>query len=438
MSYELSAIEWEIHPRQIQKYLSEFTKNPALENKKNQDQDSHGKKIQPSYFLIERFKKLFTKEFHRVRISIQNHRIKDTEEDFLRYIGTNYKGLLRLRQQNTIKNNQGNARGKDTANQKITKQINFQLQKLFIKPLLTIIETDFKKELVTARLINSPIDTFLKELKNNRVAVIKHNNYAVAEYNPIYSNIVNRQFTLKYNNFNIEALYVAHFEALYSEFTSFIESSLENTPGYFNKSKLLNSLKEKISTVNEFFCEDPDSSNFHYEKLKCFRIDACNNLKLKLHKSNILNEFEKFNQFLTPLTDVQKIYITKSLKFIKVQLNLLEINRNEKEVLDHQEQVPSNQLRLALNDTQETTEKLQWRGNINQLITFFYDATTQVLVDGAPILNATKKQIVRLLTQNFVQKDGDPINPATINTIFTPSKELKRPPLNKRITFPAN
>lgn len=438
MSYELSVIEWEIHPGQIQKYLSEFTKNPALENKKNPDPDSHGKKIQPSYFLIERFKKLFTKEFHRVRISIQNHRIKDTEEDFLRYIGTNYKGLLRLRQQNTIKNNQGNARGKDTAHKKITKQINFQLQKLFIKPLLTIIETDFKKELVTARLINSPIDTFLKELKNNQVAVIKHNNYAVAEYNPIYSNIVNRHFTLKYNNFNIEALYVAHLEALYSEFTSFTESSLENTPGYLNKSKLLNSLKERISTVNEFFFKDHDSSNCHHEKLKCFRIDACDNLKLKLHKNNILNEFEKFNEFLTPLTNIQKIYITKSLKFINAQCNLLEINRNEKEVLDHQEQVPSNQLSLALNDTQETTEKLQWRGNINQLITFFYDATTQVLVNGEPILDATKRQIVLLLTQNFTQKDGDPINPATINTIFTPSKVIKRPPLNKRITIPTN
>jgi len=231
---------------------------------------------------------------------------------------------------------------------------------------------------------------------------------------------------------------VAHLEALYSEFTSFTESSLENTPGYLNKSKLLKSLKERISTVNEFFFQDPDSSNFHHEKLKHFRIDACNNLKLKLHRNNILDEFEKFNEFLTPLTYVQKIYLTKSLKFIKTQLNLLEISKKEKEVLDHQNQVPSNQLSLALNDTQETSEKLHWRGNINQLITFFYDATTQVLVDGEPILDATKRQIVLLLTQNFTQKDGDPINPATINTIFTPSKVLKRPPLNKRITIPTN
>lgn len=85
---------------------------------------------------------------------------------------------------------------------------------------------------------------------------------------------------------------------------------------------------------------------------------------------------------------------------------------------------------------QKSTSKLQWRGNTNQLITFFYDTSKVVSYEGNPLLIASKKQITDLLINNFIDKDGNEISKATIDTIFTPSKEDKRPPEHKRIKIP--
>lgn len=442
MSYEFSTIEREIHPFQISKIISEINElSPGSGKKRNQNEkitSGYQRKI-PST-IAENYKKLFVQEFHRIKTSIHNHKIEDPEPVFTRYIATNYNGLQKLN--NTISNKSGSLKSSfrkaGTLTQKVIKQIYYQLKKFLVRPLMDLMETDFKKELISSRLMDTPIETFLKTIKNNKVAIIKHSNYIAEEYKPIYSNHVNKIFTVEYNNHNVEALYNEHLESVYLEFQSYLEETLEKIPEYLNKVKLLNSLKERISSVNNFFFKDPDSSNFHPKRLMHFREDVCDNLKFKLHKYNILEDLDIFHQALIPLTEIQKIYINRSLKYVKSLLNLVNLCKEEIHGLDHQNQTPSNQLSLQFNGSSEPAEKLQWRGNINQLITFFYDATTQVLVDGEPILDATKRQIVLLLTQNFVQKDGDSINPATINTIFTPSKVLKRPPLNKRITIPTN
>lgn len=441
MFYELSAIEWKIRPEQIRKALFQTNRISGPEKKDNRKETPGQHKNQWAYYaILEKFKKIFITEFYRIQTSIRNHKIEDSEPVFIRYITTNYKGLHDLYDAGKANSPPGqiNCGSRQTGIlfQKAIAEIYVQLQTLFVLPLKNFIESDFKKELIIANLVDSPIETFLKAIRNNKVSVIRHDDFVAAEYKPVYLTDVNRLFTLQYNDHNIEALYNEDLQAVYLEFQSFVEMTLENTPGYMNKIRFLNKLKLRISSVDAFFYKDPVSPDFHSKALKHLRKDASDNLKLKLHKYNISKDFEMFNEILVPLTEVQKIYINKSLKFIKSLLNLTKIYKEQITTEDCQNQDIQNQPPLPVRDYPESSEKLQWRGNINQLITFFYDASTQVLINGKPILNATKKQLVRFLTENFIQKDGDPVNPTTIKTVLTPSKVLKRPPLTKRITIP--
>ncbi len=438
MSYELSAIEWEIHPRQVKKALSELNQVFSSENTNNENQ-SQNEDRQTLYVVLERFKNLFIKEFYRVRTSILEHKIEDAEHVFARYVETNYEGLLVLKNRlpNAPPEKKKSRKYKNNVSfQEATKLINDQLQTLFVHPLMYLMESECKNELIVAHLMETPTEIFLNAISSNKVGIILHNSYVAEEYKPIYSTQVNKLFTLEYNGHSIEARYNEYLQGVFLEFQSFVESTLENSPGYMNKMRFLNRLKEKISSVQRFYYKTPESSDCNFSLFKYSRKDACDNLRLRLYDHKILKDFQLFQKALTPLTEVQKIYIMRSLQFVKSQLNLVKICRKELDNLDPQNQEKLNQLALRFDNGPEPAEKLQWRGNINQLITFFYDASTQILIGGKPILNATKKQIVRLLTRNFLQKDGDPINATTINTIFTPSKELKRPPLYKRIIIP--
>lgn len=72
--------------------------------------------------------------------------------------------------------------------------------------------------------------------------------------------------------------------------------------------------------------------------------------------------------------------------------------------------------------------KIKWLGNINVLTTFFYD-----LMNGqdrnAPLIETTKKDIIDLIVNNFVDSDGNQFSKNTIETNLrdsTPEKKAKR------------
>ena len=77
--------------------------------------------------------------------------------------------------------------------------------------------------------------------------------------------------------------------------------------------------------------------------------------------------------------------------------------------------------------------KLKFNGNVNQLVDIFYQLNRELFVDGKSYIDGSSNDIISLIVNSFVDKDGNEISPQTIETILKPSRTDKRPKPYKRI-----
>lgn len=66
------------------------------------------------------------------------------------------------------------------------------------------------------------------------------------------------------------------------------------------------------------------------------------------------------------------------------------------------------------------------------MVDIFYRLSKELFFEKKPLLEASNNDIIALLTNNFVDRDGNPLNQDTIRTILVPSKTDKRPSVNKK------
>lgn len=78
-------------------------------------------------------------------------------------------------------------------------------------------------------------------------------------------------------------------------------------------------------------------------------------------------------------------------------------------------------------------KKLKINCNINQLVDIYYQLHREIFINGKPIIDGNINDIVAIIANSFVDKDGKELSPETIKTILTPSKSDKRPKPHKRI-----
>lgn len=77
--------------------------------------------------------------------------------------------------------------------------------------------------------------------------------------------------------------------------------------------------------------------------------------------------------------------------------------------------------------------KMRFNGNLNQFVDIFYQLNRELFVDGKSYIDGNTNDLVALIVNSFVDKDGKEISPLTVKTILKPSKEEKRPNTHKRI-----
>jgi len=97
----------------------------------------------------------------------------------------------------------------------------------------------------------------------------------------------------------------------------------------------------------------------------------------------------------------------------------------------------STQDRISFSNTDSTRQKLIWRGNINKLVTIFYELANSELYQGKPVLQATTHELIDLIYNNFLDKDGNDLSRDTIATILRPGRADKRSPEHKKYNFPS-
>ncbi len=86
------------------------------------------------------------------------------------------------------------------------------------------------------------------------------------------------------------------------------------------------------------------------------------------------------------------------------------------------------------NDCSNNSElSIKWNGQVNVLVTLFYDLMKFEVKDRTSILECRKEDIKTLLNNYFHDKNGNPINKSTIDTCLNEYREDKRPRENRRI-----
>jgi len=85
------------------------------------------------------------------------------------------------------------------------------------------------------------------------------------------------------------------------------------------------------------------------------------------------------------------------------------------------------------NQNQLPFKKMQINCNLNQFIDIHYQFTRELFVDGKSMIDGSVNDLVAIIVNSYVDKDGKDISPETVKTILTPSRTEKRPKQHKRI-----
>lgn len=271
--------------------------------------------------------------------------------------------------------------------------------------------------------------------------------------NPDFDIILDDKVTLQnYCNALIDKI----FELTQSEFPAFInyQSNLVNEPVVW-----LNELEKLIANNESLFTGKCALSRYNklfylVEKkrsdLQCTSVKDSKTNTPKKH-INAENEDRYFSFYelkkqleKTPCDKQKIILLTKerhdykqsNIEFINLKIPLFD-KQCSKEIEQIYELL---KLKTELEDSKPANisnpnqfNKMRFNGNLNQLVDIFYQLNRELFVDGKSYIDGNTNDLVALIVNSFVDKDGKEISPLTVKTILKPSKEEKRPNTHKRI-----
>ena len=143
--------------------------------------------------------------------------------------------------------------------------------------------------------------------------------------------------------------------------------------------------------------------------------------------------------------DNEKILLLTKEKFEYQQANIEFINQKTplydeqcRKEIEHIYALQKLQTALELNKKENNTNqipfnKVKFNCNVNQFVDIFYQLQRELFCEGKPFIDGSLNDIVAIIVNSFVDKDGNEISPQTVETILKPSRTDKRPKAHKRI-----
>lgn len=145
-----------------------------------------------------------------------------------------------------------------------------------------------------------------------------------------------------------------------------------------------------------------------------------------------LEQIEDFCDQIIFLTNEKYEYEQANIHFINPKLPEYSEQCNKK--IEHLQHIRRLQEELQVVKEEKCNyNKLQFNGNVNQLVDIFYQLNRELFINGKNYLDGNVNDIAKMIAYSFVDKDGNDLSIETIKTILTPSREEKRPNNAKRI-----
>ena len=253
-----------------------------------------------------------------------------------------------------------------------------------------------------------------------------------------------------------EALVNKVFTLHQSQFPAFINyqcNNVENAMLWLNKFEKLITLNEKLFTKNCAFTGVSKLINLIEKKRSEMQSSRIIEIKYETPKRFINAEsedrifsFYETKKHIETLEDFDDkiFYLTeelleyeeadivsthRTLKEFNIQCEKL-INKLERLKCLNENRIKSKQ-NLVCN--QMSFNKLKFNCNVNQFVDVFYQLHRELFSEGKPIIDGSINDMVAVIVNSFVDKDGNDISPQTVETILKPSRTDKRPKAHKKL-----
>jgi hypothetical protein len=296
-----------------------------------------------------------------------------------------------------------------------------------LTPKVQIIQTSQFVQLVAVPLAQSTNTTFDIIIETE----ITLQNYCEALVNKVFS-LDQSQFTdfINYQSNMVDdaLVWLNKFEKLISNNEELFTSKCAFT----RISKLINLFEKKRSEM-----QSSRIVEIKYETPKRF-INAESEDRIfsfyetKKHIETLVDFDDKIFYLTEELLEYEEADIVsthRTLKEFNIQCEKL-INKLERLKCLNENRIKSKQ-NLVCN--QMPFKKMQINCNLNQFIDIHYQFTRELFVDGKSMIDGSVNDLVAIIVNSYVDKDGKEISPETVKTILTPSRTEKRPKPHKRI-----
>ena len=174
-----------------------------------------------------------------------------------------------------------------------------------------------------------------------------------------------------------------------------------------------------VKTPKKFINAESEDRHFSFYELKK-QLDNINddNQKILLLTKEMF-EYQQANiEFVNQKTPFYDAQCTKEIE------NIYALQKIQTAIEDAQNHKTGCQMLF---------KKMQINCNLNQFIDIHYQFSRELFVDGKSILDGSVNDLVAIIVNSYVDKDGKEISPETVKTILTPSRTEKRPKPHKRI-----
>jgi hypothetical protein len=271
--------------------------------------------------------------------------------------------------------------------------------------------------------------------------------------NPAFEIIIDEEINL---NTYCRALLNKVFETAQSQFPNFIsyqckqvkdalkwlnkfEKLLANNEDLFTNNKALSRYNKLFNLIEQKRIEVQPTSvkEVKTKPAKKYINAECEERYYSFHELKFqLDNFKDENEKILRLTEELYNYQQANIEFINTKIpnydeqckkeieQIYALRKLKSELETYQKQSNPNQLPF---------NKIKFNGNVNQLVDIFYQLNRELFVGSVNYIDAPVNDIVAVIVNSFVDKQGKEISPETIKTILTPSKYDKRPKTHKRI-----
>jgi hypothetical protein len=271
--------------------------------------------------------------------------------------------------------------------------------------------------------------------------------------NPDFDIILDEKVTLQnYCNALIEIIFTLKLTQ-YPTFINYQTNLVNNPIAWLNKLEKLLANNEELFVSKKVLCRYNKLFNLIEKKQTELQSSCIKETKINTPKKYINAESEdryfSFYEIKKQLekinNDNQKILLLTKEMFEYQQANIEFINQKtpfyDAQCTKEIENIYALQkIHVAIEDAQNHKtgcqmpfKKMQINCNLNQFIDIHYQFSRELFVDGKSILDGSVNDLVAIIVNSYVDKDGKEISPETVKTILTPSRTEKRPKPHKRI-----